>query len=131
MTTKLPGAHARRRDILRGAAGLGATAMLPAGAARAQDFAGKTIEWIIPMSVGGGSDTWARFHLPFLQKNLPGGPTLVVRNITGGGGINGTNQFAARARPDGLMILGTTASIQFPFLLGDPRARYDYAQWVP
>jgi hypothetical protein len=51
------------------------------------------------MSVGGGSDTWARFHLPFLQRNLPGGPTVVVRNITGGGGINGTNQFAGRARP--------------------------------
>ena len=119
-----------RRDMLRGAAGLGAAALLPAGA-HAQEFAGKTIEWIIPLAVGGGSDVWARFHLPFLQHNLPGGPTIVVRNLTGGGGINGTNQFAARARPDGLMILGTTGSTQFPFLLGDPRVRYDYNAWAP
>jgi tripartite-type tricarboxylate transporter receptor subunit TctC len=119
-----------RRGLIGGAAALGAAGLLPRGAA-AQDFAGRTIEWVIPMSVGGGSDTWARFHLPFLQRNLAGAPTVVVRNITGGGGINGTNQFAARARPDGLMILGTTASIQFPFLLGDPRVRYDYANWVP
>ncbi len=131
MSTNIRGLRGGRRAILGGAAGLGAAALLPAGAARAQDFAGRTIEWVIPMSVGGGSDTWARFHLPFLQRNLAGGPTVVVRNITGGGGINGTNQFAGRARPDGLMILGTTASIQFPFLLGDPRVRYDYAQWAP
>jgi len=117
----------RRRDLLLAA---GTAALLPR-AALAQDFAGRTIEWVIPMPVGGGSDTWARFHLPFLSRTLPGNPTIVVRNITGGGGINGSNQFAGRARPDGLMILGTTASIQFPFLLGDPRVRYDYAQWSP
>ena len=119
-----------RRSLMRLGAGLGAAALLP-GAAGAQDFAGRTIEWIIPMSVGGGSDTWARFHLPFLNRHMAGNPTIVIRNITGGGGINGTNQFAARARPDGLTILGTTASIQFPFLLGDPRVRYDYANWAP
>jgi tripartite-type tricarboxylate transporter receptor subunit TctC len=119
-----------RRGLLAGAAGLGASALLP-GAARAQDFAGRTIEWVIPLAVGGGSDVWARFHLPFLQRHMGGNPTIVVRNLTGGGGINGTNQFAARARPDGLMILGTTGSTQFPFLLGDPRVRYDYGAWVP
>lgn len=116
-----------RRALL---AGLGAAAMVPRGAA-AQEFAGKTIEWIIPLAVGGGSDVWARFHQPFLTRHMAGNPTIVVRNVTGGGGINGTNQFAARARPDGLMILGTTGSTQFPFLLGDPRVRYDYGAWAP
>lgn len=131
MSMFVPQMRPGRRDVLRLGAGLGAAAALPAGAARAQDFAGQTIEWIIPMPVGGGSDTWARFHLPFMNRNLPGNPTIVIRNVTGGGGINGTNQFAARARPDGLMILGTTASIQFPYLLGDPRVKYDYAKWTP
>ena len=37
--------------------------------AKAQvSFAGETVEWIIPFSTGGGSDTWARFNAPFLQK---------------------------------------------------------------
>jgi hypothetical protein len=119
-----------RRTMLGAAAGLGAAALAP-GAARAQDFAGRTIEWIIPLAVGGGSDVWARFHAPFLQRHMAGHPTIVIRNLTGGGGINGTNQFAARARPDGMMILGTTGSVQFPFLLGDPRVRYDYGAWSP
>ena len=78
-----------RRGVLALGAGFGAAAVLPGRGARAQDFAGKTIEWIIPLQVGGGSDTWARFHLPFLQRTLPGQPTVVIRNITGGGGITG------------------------------------------
>ncbi|MFN4058780.1 MAG: Bug family tripartite tricarboxylate transporter substrate binding protein [Roseinatronobacter sp.] len=93
------------------------------------DFSGKTIEWIIPFATGGGSDTWARFNAPFLSKHLPGNPTVVVVNEPGGGSTRGTNLFAQRARPDGLTILGTSGSTQFPYLLGDPRVRYEYADW--
>ena len=101
-----------------GGLGLGLAAT---GAARAQDMAGKTIEWIIPFAVGGGSDVWARFHLPLMQKHMAGNPTVVIRNVTGGGSINGANQFAQRTRPDGLTILGTSGSTQSPYLMGDPR----------
>lgn len=117
----------------RGAIGmaLGAAAALGlAGPASAEvSFEGKTIEWIIPFSAGGGSDTWARFNAPLLGKYLPGQPTVVVVNEPGGGSTKGTNLFAARAKPDGLTILGTSGSTQFPYLLGDPRVRYEYADW--
>lgn len=116
----------------RGAIGavFGAAALALAGPASAQaDFAGKTIEWIIPFSAGGGSDTWARFNAPLLSKYLPGNPTVVVVNEPGGGSTKGTNLFAARAKPDGLTILGTSGSTQFPYLLGDPRVRYEYKDW--
>ena len=92
-------------------------------------FAGKTIEWVIPFGVGGGSDVWARFNAPFLTKYLPGNPNVVVKNVPGGGSITGTNQFAANAKPDGLTVLGTSGSTQFPYLLGDARVRYDYKNW--
>jgi len=108
-----------------------AAAALTLGApAQAQvDFSGKTIEWIIPFATGGGSDTWARYNAPFLSKHLPGNPTVVVVNEPGGGSTRGTNLFAQRARPDGLTILGTSGSTQFPYLLGDPRVRYEYQDW--
>lgn len=96
----------------------------------AQDFAGKTIEWTVPFGVGGGTDVWARFFAPQLSAALPGGPTVVVRNVPGGGSISGANQFAARASHDGLSILGTSASTQYPAILGDPRVRYDYGDWT-
>lgn len=100
-----------------------------AAPASAQDFAGKTIELVIPFSTGGGSDIWARFLAPFLSRHLPGNPTVVVKNEPGGGSITGANRFAASARPDGLTIMGTSGSTQFPFLLGDARVKYDYKDW--
>lgn len=106
-----------------GLAGLTATSSLAA------DFSGKTIEYVIPFSVGGGSDTWARFNAPFLSKHLPGKPTVVVKNVPGGGSTTGANQFAANAKPDGLTILGTSGSTQFPYLLGDKRVKYEYKDW--
>ncbi|MCJ8140879.1 Bug family tripartite tricarboxylate transporter substrate binding protein [Falsirhodobacter halotolerans] len=106
-----------------------ATAALPLSAT-AQDFAGETVEWTIPFGVGGGTDVWARFFAPQLSQTLPGNPTVIVLNVPGGGSITGANQFHARATDDGLSILGTSASTQYPAILGDPRVRYDYADWT-
>lgn len=90
------------------------------------DFSGQTIDLTIPFGVGGGSDTWARVYAPYLTKHLPGNPTIVVKNVPGGGGITGVNQFVARARTNGRDILGTSGSNQIPYLLGDKRVKYDY-----
>lgn len=93
------------------------------------DFSGKTIEWIIPFSEGGGSDKWARFYAPLLSERLPGKPTVVVKNMPGAGSTKGANWFAERAKNDGLTIMGTSGSTQFPFLLGDPRVKFKYSDW--
>jgi len=106
-----------------------ALAVPPRYARADTDFSGKTIEWIIPFSPGGGSDTWARFNAPFFSRYLPGNPVVVVKNEPGGGSTKGTNLFAVRAKPDGLTVLGTSGSTQFPYLLGDPRVHYDYRDW--
>lgn len=94
-------------------------------------FQDKTIEWIIPFKEGGGGDTWARFNAPFFQKHIAGNPAIVVNNIPGGGSIKGANLFAERVKPNGLMILGTSGTTQMPYLLDDPRVRYDYAKYKP
>ncbi|MCR9288546.1 MAG: tricarboxylate transporter [Bacteroidetes bacterium] len=94
-------------------------------------FQDKTIEWIIPFKEGGGGDTWARFNAPFFQKHIPGNPAIVVNNIPGGGSIKGANLFAERVKPNGLMILGTSGTTQMPYLLDDPRVRYDYSKYKP
>ena len=120
-----------QRVTRRAALGLAAgAAMVLAAPAWAQvSFEGETIEWIIPFSEGGGSDKWARFYAPLLAEALPGNPTVVVKNMPGAGSTKGANFFASRAKPDGLTILGTSGSTQFPYLLGDPRVKFDYADW--
>ena len=109
-----------------GAAMVLGTAATPAPAA---DFSGKRIEWIIPYGTGGGSNRWARFYAPRLQKHLPGNPVIAVKNMPGASSTKGTNYFARRATTDGLMILGTSGSTQFPYLLDDRRVQYDYNDW--
>ncbi|MFT4566568.1 MAG: tripartite-type tricarboxylate transporter receptor subunit TctC [Saprospiraceae bacterium] len=94
-------------------------------------FEGKTIEWIIPFKEGGGADTWARYNAPFLSKHIKGNPVIIISNIPGGGSIKGANLFAERVKPDGTMILGTSGTTQMPFLLDDPRVRYDYTNYKP
>jgi tripartite-type tricarboxylate transporter receptor subunit TctC len=105
-------------------------AALPHGV-RAADFAGKTVEFVVPFPTAGGSDVWARFFAPFIAENLPGKPTVVVKNVPGGGSITGTNQFVQRAKPDGLSILGTSGSTQLPYLLDDARVRYELKELIP
>lgn len=93
------------------------------------DFSGKTIEWVIPFSEGGGSGKWSNFYAPLLKEALPGNPTIVIKFMPGAGSTKGANWFARQGKPDGLTILGTSGSTQFPYLLGDPRVRYEYKDW--
>ncbi len=108
-----------------------ACALLLPTVASAADFSGKTIEFWVPFKEGGGTDTWARALQPFLSEKLPGNPDVIVVNNATGGAIGGSNEFYRRMKPGGEMIFGTTGSVQFPFLLGDKRVRYDYADWTP
>jgi tripartite-type tricarboxylate transporter receptor subunit TctC len=93
-------------------------------------FEDKTIEWIVPFKAGGGSDKWARFYAPLIRKALPGQPAVIINNMPGGGSTKGANYFAHKASSDGLNILGTSGSTQFPYLLEDKRVNYDYNNWT-
>lgn len=90
---------------------------------------GKTVEYVIPFSESGGSARWANFYAPLLSEALPGQPSVVVRYRPGAGSTAGANWFAEQDTADGTLVFGTSGSTQFPFLLGDPRVRYDYADW--
>lgn len=116
----------------RAAAALGLASGLAAAPALAQDYAGKTIEYVIPFSESGGSAKWANFYAPLLSEALPGNPTVVVRYRPGAGSTEGANWFQAnQGSGDGLLIFGDSGSTKFPYLLGDPRVRYEYNEWKP
>ena len=95
------------------------------------NFAGKTIEWVIPFSETGGSAKWANFFAPLLSEELPGNPTVVVKFMPGAGSTKGANWFQDQRHKDGTLLFGTSGSTQFPYLLGDPRVRYEYSDWTP
>lgn len=99
--------------------------------ARALDLSGKTVEWVIPFSETGGSAKWANFYAPLLSEALPGQPTVVVKFMPGAGSTKGANWFQEQKFEDsqGTVIFGSSGSTQFPYLLGDPRVRYEYKDW--
>ncbi len=93
------------------------------------DLSGETVEWVIPFSESGGSAKWANFYAPLLAEALPGEPTVVVKFMPGAGSTKGANWFQEQAKADGMTIFGSSGSTQFPYLLGDPRVRYEYSDW--
>jgi tripartite-type tricarboxylate transporter receptor subunit TctC len=109
----------------------GLVAIGQAAPVSAADLSGRTVEFVIPFAESGGSARWAQFFAPLLSQHLPGQPTVVVRYRPGGGSTTGANWFAEQTTDDGTLIFGTSGSTQFPYLLGDPRVRYDYNDWTP
>ena len=93
------------------------------------DLAGKTVEWVIPFSESGGSAKWSHFYAPLLSEALPGKPTVVVKFMPGAGSTKGANWFQNQKYKDGTTIFGSSGSTQFPYLLGDPRVKYEYNDW--
>ena len=116
-----------RRAVL----GLIAAASVAAPAAAELDLEGKTVEWVIPFSETGGSAKWANFFGPLLSEALPGQPTVVVKFMPGAGSTKGANWFQKQKHEDGTLLFGSSGSTQFPYLLGDPRVRYEYNEWHP
>ncbi|MEO0956898.1 MAG: tricarboxylate transporter [Pseudomonadota bacterium] len=112
-----------------------AASALVAGPVLAADqglnLSGKTVEWVIPFSETGGSAKWANFYAPLLSEALPGNPNVVVTFMPGAGSTKGANFFQEQSWDDskGTLIFGTSGSTQFPYLLGDPRVRYEYNDW--
>lgn len=72
-------------------------------ASQCEDYPNRDIEFIVPFSPGGGYDAWARMLAPFIEENLPNDATVVVKNVTGAGGLTGTSQVYA-SKPDGTTI---------------------------
>jgi tripartite-type tricarboxylate transporter receptor subunit TctC len=118
-----------RRSILAATAAL--FVGLSTGPATAEaDFAGQTIEIIVPAGEGGGTDLWARFYTPLLQRYLPGEPAVIVHNMPGGGHTTGGNYFANNAEPNGLLLLASSGTGHFNYLLGDSRVQYEFRDMV-
>lgn len=92
---------------------------------------GETVDWVIPFSETGGTAKWANFFAPLLSEALPGKPVVVVKFMPGAGSTKGANWFEKQKYKDGTLLFGASSSTQYPYLLNDPRVRYDYKNWKP
>jgi tripartite-type tricarboxylate transporter receptor subunit TctC len=110
---------------------LGGDLLNPPASTTDGDYSGETVEMMIPLAEGGGTDVWARFVGAELTEAVPGSPGLAPVNDDGGEGILGTNHFMTSAKSDGTEVLVSTASTVVPYLLELPAVRYDFTELRP
>ena len=79
----------------------------------------------------GATDRWAALLGPALGRGLPPGTQVHTEAVGGPDGVTGANQFEARTTPDGTTALLLPGSAALAWLVGDPRARFDAAHWMP
>ena len=93
-------------------------------------YQGKTLTVIVSSDAGGTSDVRVKALIPYLQKYIPGTPTVMVEYMPGGGGRKAANHVFRSAKPDGLTMgsMGTTllaAAIQ-----GESGVLYDLGKFI-
>lgn len=110
---------------------LGGGLLNPPSSTEDGNFSGETLEFLIPLASGGGTDTWARFIGTELTDYVPGRPGFAPVNEPGGEGISGTNKFARSATTDGTEILVGTASTVVPWVLGRSAVKYSFEDLKP
>ncbi|MGE3712368.1 MAG: hypothetical protein AB7G35_22205 [Hyphomicrobiaceae bacterium] len=107
------------------AAGVVLALSATSGSALAQMYKGKTMTMIINYPAGGPTDIEGRVVARHLPKHIAGNPTIIVKNIGGGGGMIGTNNLGEVAKPDGLTFGFFTWNI-IAAIQGDPGLRVTY-----
>ncbi len=88
-------------------------------------YEGKTITIISSSAAGGTADLRTKAFGTFLQKYIPGRPTVIMEYMPGGGGRNAANHMYSVARPDGLTIGRVSSSMVANAVLGEAGVRYD------
>lgn len=90
-------------------------------------FEGETITVYVGRTPGSGADLSVRVFVEFWQRHIPGNPTMIVRNVPGGGGTRVWNFGAEVAANDGLHILYSPTS-GAAAILNQPGLRADFSQ---
>ena len=117
------------RNACRATAAL--VSMLTASVALAQPsdfYRGKSIDLNINVSVGGGYDLYARMLARHLGKHIPGNPTILPKNMEGGGGMRLANWLYNVGPKDGTVLGALARAAAFEPLLGNKGAQYDGTQ---
>jgi tripartite-type tricarboxylate transporter receptor subunit TctC len=119
-----------RRDVIGGAALLGASVAMPALLRAQERYPSKPLRIIVPFPAGATTDMLARLFAQRMTETM--GQPAVIENVGGAGGSLGADQ-VAKAPPDGHTLLfhnitftTTTSSMMFA-----KTARHTFDDFIP
>lgn len=90
-------------------------------------YSGKTIKILVGYGAGGGFDAHARLVAPYLGKYT--GATVIVENMTGGGGSVAVNNLYNSAKPDGLTIALASGRLALSQLMKEDYVKFDFRKF--
>jgi len=95
-------------------------------------YEGKTIQLLVASGPGATTDISARLVGRYLGKHMPGNPGVVVRNMSGGGGLIAANYLYNVAKPDGLTIAAMSRANYMEQIIGRPEVKSDFGKfsWI-
>jgi tripartite-type tricarboxylate transporter receptor subunit TctC len=102
-----------------------AMAQAPGGAPHS-----KTVSLVISSAAGGGTDAYGRLAGTFLEKYLPGSPSVVPRNIPGADGITAMNYMVQQVAPDGNTIVAAANTMADPLNFRKPQSQFNPVDFV-
>src|SRR5258705_13230667 len=98
--------------------------------AQADFYKGKKIKIIRGGGPGGSGEFQTRALVRFLEKYIPGKPTLMVEFIEGAAGRKAANVIYSSTKPDGLTIGSIGAGLVVGPILGLPGSSYDLDKFI-
>src|ERR1043166_302751 len=93
--------------------------------AQSSFFQGKTVTILESSGPGGVGSMRTKAVVPFLQKYIPGNPTVVIQYMDGGGGRKAANHLYKSVRPDGLTIGRMSTPFVMQPILGESGVLYN------
>ena len=93
-------------------------------------YKGKTVTIVASGGVGGPIDLACRVVARFLSRHIPGNPTIVVRNMPGGGHVLMSNYMFTQAAKDGTYIGGVVNSIPTHQVIDGRGVRFDAGKFI-
>jgi tripartite-type tricarboxylate transporter receptor subunit TctC len=100
--------------------------VVPAHAASVEDFyKGKTIQFIVGGTAGGGYDTYTRLIARHFAKYVPGKPNTVVQNMPGAAMLIAANYTYNSAPRDGTVIGHWSGPLILQHMMGNPAVQFD------
>lgn len=93
-------------------------------------YQGKTIVFIRGGEPGGVGDLRNKVLMEFVQKYIPGHPSVVAEYMPGAGGRKLANHMYHGAKPDGLTIAGSSPGIISAAVLGMSGVKFDPAKFI-
>ena len=105
---------------------ISASLVTPALAASVEEFyKGKTIQFIVGGSAGGGYDTNTRLIARYFAQYVPGKPSTVVQNMPGAAMLIAANYVFNSAPRDGTVIGHWSGPLILQQLMGNPAVQFE------